>query len=162
MFPASYFSPSYFAASYFSEGDEVAAGHFPIAHFPDAHFPDAHFPHGDAPPESDGEILLFFGELLNIFDQEEVEQMYRIFPPKNVTKSDTVTDNAVLSDHSNPELVWVDTVGSVTLFTPLSDGGISEVLYPATVAGGWLLVAPFTGVKSTGTTATVILSSRRF
>ena len=85
--------------------------------------------------------------------------MYRIFPPKSVTKSDSDFNNAVLSDNSNPELLWIGTAGNVTVFAP---GTAEEIVYPAMVAGGWLLVAPFQGVKSTGTTATAILASRRF
>lgn len=84
--------------------------------------------------------------------------MFRILPPKSVTKSDTETDNAVLPDKTNPELIWVGTVGNVTVFQPDN----TEAVYPATVAGGWLLVAPFTGVKDTGTTPTTIIVSRRF
>lgn len=129
---------------------------FPIANFPDAHFPEAHFPH-DAPEGGGDVIILYFNDFVIEAYQEE-DEMLRIYPPVSVTKSDSEFDNARLADGSNPELIWIGTAGDVTVFMPDQ----TEFVYPAMVAGGWLLVAPFTGVKSTGTTATAIAVSRRF
>jgi hypothetical protein len=124
---------------------------FPLAHFPDAHFPDAHFPHEAA--EGGGMAVLTQYE----YFMEDEDDMQTLAKPKSVTKSDTDLNCAVLADGRNPEFLYVGTSGAVALV--LADK--SELTLPGVAAGGFLWMPSFTGILSTGTTATGLMVTRR-
>lgn len=86
------------------------------------------------------------------------DELFTLAKPMSVTKSDIVTNNAVLPDGNNPEFLYVGTSGAVALV--LADK--STLTLPGVAAGGFLWMPSFIAVLDTGTTATGILATRRF
>jgi hypothetical protein len=106
---------------------------------------------GGASPEGYSALFFALNELL------EDESMQTLATPKVVTKSDSDLNSAVLPDGRNPEFLYVGVSGDVAL--QLADK--TTLTLPSVAAGGFLWMPSFTGILSTGTTATGILVTRR-
>lgn len=102
-------------------------------------------------PVTDTDIFIFSNEL------EEEDEMQKLIKPLSVTTSDTNPENAVMTDGTSAEYIFVGVAGAVAFI--LEDG--TSWIAPTMTAGGWLWMPAFRGIKATGTAATGIFISRR-
>jgi hypothetical protein len=108
-----------------------------------------------AAPSGGYNALFFASNTLNELLEDNI--MQTLATPKIVTASDTDLNSAVLADGCNPEFLYVGITGDVAL--QLADKTV--LVLPSVAAGGFQLMPPFTGILSTGTTATGLLVTRR-
>lgn len=126
---------------------------FASRYFPDKYYAPRYFPKVGLDSIIGAILYNFF------FSAYNEDDMTLFLTPLAVTTSDIDDENALMTVDSKsylPDRIWVGAVGNVKL---VLDDGTTHILYAAS-PGGWHKVPFFTGIRTTGTTATNISVTR--